>query len=78
MSTARNAGLANNAPPLRFHQVHGENIRLSNDRTVARRVESFCKGITFSNRPVKPNEKVRQSIPRPDILLEPNTQHSSI
>ena len=48
----------NNLPPLLFHNVHGENIRISRDATVARRVESFCKGIAFSARPVKVNEKI--------------------
>ncbi|XP_018321350.1 protein neuralized isoform X2 [Agrilus planipennis] len=51
-------GGTNNLPPLLFHNVHGENIRISRDGTVARRVESFCKGIAFSSRPVKVNEKV--------------------
>ncbi|XP_049833291.1 protein neuralized isoform X2 [Schistocerca gregaria] len=48
----------NNLPPLQFHQVHGDNIRVSRDGTVARRAESFCKGVTFSSRPVKISEKV--------------------
>ncbi|EEB18463.1 neuralized, putative [Pediculus humanus corporis] len=48
----------NNLPPLLFHQVHGDNIRLSGDNSVARRVESFCRGVAFSSRPVKVNEKV--------------------
>ncbi|XP_050293535.1 protein neuralized isoform X2 [Anthonomus grandis grandis] len=48
----------NNLPPLLFHNVHGENIRIFRDGTVAKRVESFCKGIAFSSRPVKVNEKV--------------------
>ncbi|KAH1002061.1 hypothetical protein HUJ04_006670 [Dendroctonus ponderosae] len=48
----------NNLPPLLFHNIHGENIRISRDGTVAKRVESFCKGIVFSSRPVKVNEKV--------------------
>lgn len=52
----------NNLPPLLFHSVHGENIRISRDGTVAKRVESFCKGIAFSSRPVKINEKVRHKI----------------
>ncbi|CAG0883978.1 unnamed protein product, partial [Cyprideis torosa] len=47
-----------NAPPLHFHAVHGDNIRLSADKTIAKRVESFCKGVTFSHRPVKVNERV--------------------
>jgi hypothetical protein len=38
--------------------VHGDNIRVSWDGTVARRAESFCKGVTFSSRPIKVAEKV--------------------
>nr|CAD7402812.1 unnamed protein product [Timema cristinae] len=53
-----NTGGTNNLPPLLFHQVHGDNIRISRDGTVARRAESFCKGVTFSCRPVKIAEKV--------------------
>ncbi|XP_008561058.1 protein neuralized isoform X1 [Microplitis demolitor] len=48
----------NNLPPLTFHQVHGDNISLCNSATIARRHESFCKGITFSARPVRVGEKV--------------------
>lgn len=48
----------NNLPPLQFHQIHGDNIRISRDGTIAKRYESFCKGITFSARPVKINERV--------------------
>ncbi|XP_011303252.1 protein neuralized isoform X2 [Fopius arisanus] len=49
----------NNLPPLTFHhQVHGDNITLCNGGTIARRHESFCKGITFSTRPVRIGEKV--------------------
>lgn len=48
----------NNLPPIVFHGVHGENIRLSRSGAVARRAESFCKGITFSDRPVCINERV--------------------
>ncbi|XP_068978517.1 protein neuralized isoform X2 [Bombus flavifrons] len=48
----------NNLPPLTFHQVHGENIRLCNGGTIARRYESFCRGITFSARPVRVGEKI--------------------
>ncbi|XP_062563152.1 protein neuralized-like isoform X1 [Armigeres subalbatus] len=48
----------NNLPPLQFHNVHGDNIRISRDGTVARRYESFCKGIAFSARPVRVNERV--------------------
>lgn len=52
------SGGTNNLPPLLFHQIHGDNIRISRYGTMARRVESFCKGIAFSARPVKVNEKV--------------------
>lgn len=48
----------NNLPPLLFHNVCGENIRISREGTVARRAESFCKGIAFSSRPIKVNEKI--------------------
>ncbi|XP_026472645.1 protein neuralized-like isoform X2 [Ctenocephalides felis] len=48
----------NNLTPLLFHTVHGENIRISRDGTCARRCESFCKGITFSARPVRIGERV--------------------
>lgn len=48
----------NNLPPLQFHQVHGDNIRICRDGTMAKRYESFCKGIAFSARPVKTNERV--------------------
>ena len=36
-----------NAPPLRFHRVCGENIVLESEGFRARRVESFCKGVLF-------------------------------
>ncbi|XP_011331886.1 protein neuralized isoform X3 [Ooceraea biroi] len=48
----------NNLPALTFHHVHGDNIRLCNGCTIARRHESFCKGVTFSGRPVRVGEKV--------------------
>lgn len=44
--------------PLAFHNVHGENIRISVDGRSATRVESFCKGLAFSHRPVAPMERV--------------------
>lgn len=57
-STVSCPGL-NNLPPLSFHQeIHGDNIRISRDGTTAKRYESFCKGITFTGRPVKVNERV--------------------
>lgn len=50
--------LRNNLHPLHFHQVHGENISLSKNRTVACRSEGFCKGIVFSDRHILINEHV--------------------
>lgn len=38
--------------------MHGDNIRISRDGHTARRVESFCKGVTFSARPLRVNERV--------------------
>jgi hypothetical protein len=35
-----------------FHSVHGKNIQLSSDSSQARRITSFCQGITFSNSPL--------------------------
>lgn len=56
--TSCTGGTPNNLPPLSFHAVHGENVRVSRDGATARRVESFCKGVAFSARPVRVNEKV--------------------
>ncbi|RZF44963.1 hypothetical protein LSTR_LSTR001924 [Laodelphax striatellus] len=56
--TNSGSGGTNNLPPLLFHQVHGDNIRIIRDGFVARRAESFCKGVTFTNRPVKVAERV--------------------
>ncbi|XP_026686490.1 protein neuralized-like [Diaphorina citri] len=69
--TGSNSG-TNNLPPLYFHQVHGENVRVSRDGTVAKRYESFCKGVAFSSRPVKINEKVYVK------LLEISTNWSGV
>ena len=44
--------------PLQFHAIHGEHIKLSKNNTVAKRVDSFCKGICFSNRPIRIREKI--------------------
>ncbi|KAK6062290.1 Neuralized [Cooperia oncophora] len=45
-------------PQLIFHAVHGQNVVLQKGGRVARRKESFCKGLAFSNRPVSVNENV--------------------
>jgi hypothetical protein len=41
-----------NLPPLQFHTTHGKNILVSPDGFKASRVNSFCNGIVFSNRPI--------------------------
>jgi len=46
------------AQPLEFHPVHGEHVQLSAGNTIAARVESFCKAVVFTHRPVRVNEKV--------------------
>ncbi|KAG7167465.1 protein neuralized-like [Homarus americanus] len=58
MGLAGRGSGSSNLPPLTFHPVCGDNVRISNDGKVARRAESFCKGIAFSNRPIKVGERV--------------------
>ena len=41
-----------------FHAVHGKNIVLSNDSSQAKRTSGFCQGITFSNNPLTPLQRV--------------------
>ena len=41
-----------------FHSVHGKNIQLSSDSSQARRISGFCQGITFSNNPLTPLQRV--------------------
>lgn len=48
----------NNLPPILFHSIHGENVRISSSSTTAHRINSYCKAIVFSNRPVKEKEKI--------------------
>lgn len=45
-------------PPVQFHHVHGPNALLSKNNYVARRVQSFCQALVFSNRIIMPNERV--------------------
>ncbi|XP_067899514.1 E3 ubiquitin-protein ligase NEURL1B isoform X2 [Heterodontus francisci] len=50
----------NIAEPPRFHsQAKGKNVRLDSHFRKAIRKNSFCNGVTFSNRPVHLYEKVR-------------------
>ncbi|GFS49950.1 protein neuralized [Nephila pilipes] len=50
--------IRNNYLPLHFHQIHGENVKLLKNGTVACRSDGFCKGIAFSNRPVMVGEPI--------------------
>ena len=45
-------------PPLEWHPVHGDNISLSEGRSVASRREGFCKSVVFTHRPLGLGEKV--------------------
>ncbi|CAJ0951782.1 unnamed protein product, partial [Mesorhabditis belari] len=45
-------------PQLGFHTVHGQNVGLQSGGRIARRKESFCKGLAFSNRPITVDENV--------------------
>lgn len=45
-------------PPVQFHHVHGPTVRLSKNMCVARRTQSFCHALVFSNRVILPNERV--------------------
>ena len=38
--------------PGAFHQKHGANIRLSEDDTVAHRVDSYNKAVVFTEQPI--------------------------
>ncbi len=38
--------------PGAFHRKHGANIRLSEDDTVAHRVDSYNKAVVFSEQPI--------------------------
>ncbi|MFH4976770.1 hypothetical protein AB6A40_003479 [Gnathostoma spinigerum] len=51
-------------PDLRFHEYHGSNICLLNDRRRALRRVSFEKSVVFSERPLKPFELFLVSIER--------------
>ncbi|CAH1405102.1 unnamed protein product [Nezara viridula] len=41
---------------IRFHQCHGQNIDLFEDRTVALRSRGFADALVFSERPLRPGE----------------------
>ena len=39
-----------------FHHIHGLNVCLSKDRTVAERFQGFDEGLVFSHQPLQPGE----------------------
>ena len=45
-------------PPLKFSSKFGENCQIFREGSQAKRTESFCKGILFSDRPVECGERV--------------------
>lgn len=45
-------------PALKFHPVHGPNAQLSDNMMSARRTQSFCEAIVFSDRLIMPNERI--------------------
>lgn len=48
----------NHLPPVQFHHVHGPNVKLTKSKCVARRTQSFCQALVFSNRVILPNERI--------------------
>ncbi|EGT59348.1 hypothetical protein CAEBREN_15419 [Caenorhabditis brenneri] len=44
--------------PLQFHCIHGTNVVILKNGRLAKRRESFCKGLAFSNRPIEIDENV--------------------
>ena len=61
-ASANGNPLVENAPPLRFHRVCGENIVLESEGFRARRVESFCKGVLFRSDSSNVPETVLQGV----------------
>jgi protein neuralized len=57
-NTINRGTLGRPKPLLKFHSVCGTNIQLLREGRVARRRESFCKGLAFSNRPISIDEIV--------------------
>lgn len=58
-STISNTTLYSNEPRLRFHQIHGRNVRVSNGGMTAQRhsaTETFDDAILFSSRPLRQRE----------------------
>ena len=46
------------SPPLKFSSRHGDNCQIYREGSQAKRTESFCKGIVFSDRPVEAGERI--------------------
>uniref|UniRef100_A0A8R1HZT7 RING-type E3 ubiquitin transferase n=1 Tax=Caenorhabditis japonica TaxID=281687 RepID=A0A8R1HZT7_CAEJA len=44
--------------PLQFHYIHGANVVIMKNGRMAKRRESFCKGLAFSSRPIEVDENI--------------------
>uniref|UniRef100_A0A6G1SFP2 Protein neuralized n=1 Tax=Aceria tosichella TaxID=561515 RepID=A0A6G1SFP2_9ACAR len=58
MAEALLLAVKNHLPPVQFHHIHGPNVQLTKNKCVARRTQSFCQALVFSNRVILPNERV--------------------
>ncbi|KAH9366677.1 hypothetical protein HPB48_017676 [Haemaphysalis longicornis] len=58
-ATAEEDGCAEKVRRMSLHEVHGDNVRLKDDGSGARRADGFRKGVVFSARPVGADEKVK-------------------
>ncbi|CAG2102849.1 unnamed protein product [Medioppia subpectinata] len=48
----------NNLTTILFHSIHGENVRLSADSTVAQRNGDYCQAYVFAERPLRLGQKL--------------------
>lgn len=58
-ASAEEDGCAEKVRRMSLHEVHGDNVRLKDDGSGARRADGFRKGVVFSARPVGADEKVK-------------------
>lgn len=64
-----NQSVINGYQPIQLHPLAGRNVVLSQDRTVATRVENeFCQGYVFTQRPIKYGEQFIIQILKNDSL----------
>lgn len=65
-----------------FHHIHGKNIVLSSDNSHATRTNGFCQGVTFTNTPLTPLQRITfQIVPdtffRPAFTADPNSKQNN-